>query len=223
MTGNFGRANDGSVMIVVAALVLGAAPAPALAPAKLAGRYEIHQMEMGGGLELKRDGHFRYALSYGAVDEEGQGTWTFDGRAIHLTSNPMPKEPSFELVRDTPAPKCTLSVSVDWGRFSWSSPPDVLVTYEDSPRELHFLQPDEGGTLHPANCAVASMLPIVPMFDVPGEPLKLASTSGHQLLLRFLPNDLGRTAFRGEPLKIDGSALVMQRYDAEIRFIRVRP
>ena len=64
MTGNFGRANDGSVMIVAAALALGAAPAPALSPAKLAGFYEIHQMEMAGGLELKRDGHFRYALFY---------------------------------------------------------------------------------------------------------------------------------------------------------------
>ena len=197
--------------------------AAALPQSSFAGVYEIHQMEMGGGLELNRNGHFRYALTYGAVDEEGEGDWAFDGKVIRLTSNPMPKEPSFEVVRDAPAPKCTLSVSVDWGRFSWSSPPDALVAYEDSPRELHFLQADESGNFHPDNCAVASLLPIVPMFDMPGEPLKLASTSGHKLSLRFVPNDLGRAAFRGEPLKVDGSALVMERYDAEIRFIRVRP
>jgi hypothetical protein len=188
-----------------------------------AGLYEIRQMEMGGGLELKADGHFRYALTYGAVDEEGEGDWTSDGKTIRLTSNPMPKQPSFELLSDAPAEKCTLSLSVDWGRFSWSSAPDILVTYEGSPKELHFLQADEKGSVQLPNCAVSSVLPIVPMFDIPGAPLPLASTSGHKLSLRFVPNDLGHVAFRGEPLKIDGSALVMHRFDAEIRFIRVRP
>lgn len=67
------------------------------------------------------------------------------------------------------------------------------------------------------------IMPIVPMFDIPGEPLKLSPGTGHKLSLRFRPNDLGRVAFRGEPLKIDGSSLLMQRYDREIRFVRVRP
>lgn len=207
--------------VALAALLIAAAPAPS--KATLAGVYEIHQMEIGGGLELKRDGRFRYAFTYGAVDEEAAGTWTSDGMSVHLTSEPMPKQPSFELVSDTPAAACTLSLTVDWGRFNWSSPPDALVTYDGTPTELHFLQADEQGMLHPDNCAVASVVPIVPMFDIPGEPLKVAPASGHKLLLRFAPNDLGHVAFRGEPLKIDGSGLLMERYDAEIRFVRVRP
>ena len=82
-----------------AALLLVAAPAPTTSPV---GMYETHQMEVAAGLELKPDHHFRYALSYGAVDEEGAGDWTFDGKTVHLTSNPMPKAPSFELVRRRP-------------------------------------------------------------------------------------------------------------------------
>ena len=58
--------------------------------ASLAGIYEIHQMEMGGGLELRADGHFRYAFTYGAVDEESEGDWASDGKAVRLTSRPMP-------------------------------------------------------------------------------------------------------------------------------------
>ena len=197
--------------------------AAAAAPASVAGLYQSQQMEVGAALELRKDGHFRYQLSYGAIDEEGEGNWTFDGKTVRLTSNPMPKEPTFELVSDTPAPKCTLTLSVDWGRFNWSSPPDVLVTYQGSPEELHFLQTDEEGAVHPPKCPVASVLPLVPMFRVPGEPLKVTAGAGHKLSLRFVPNDLGRPAFRGEPLKIDGSTLVMERYDSEIRFIRVRP
>src|SRR6185369_2337481 len=108
-------------------VVAAATPSPA-------GTYQIHQMEMAGGLELQPGGHFRYAFTYGAVDEEAEGDWSFDGKAVHLTSKPMPNEPTFDLVRDTPAPKCTLSLSIDWGKFSWSSAPDVLVAYADAPR-----------------------------------------------------------------------------------------
>jgi len=193
------------------------------APASIAGNYEIHQMEMAGGLELHANGHFRYAFSYGAVDEEAEGDWAFDGSAVHLTSKPMPTEPTFDLVKDTPAPKCTLSLSVEWGKFGWSSAPDVLVTYEGSPTDLHFAQADEKGTVHLDKCAVTSVFPLVPMFGTPGEPLKLSPATGHRLSLRFVPNDLGHVAFRDEPLKVDGTGLVWERYDAEIRFLRVRP
>jgi hypothetical protein len=201
------------------ALLLAAAPLQS----PLAGVYEIRRMEMAGGLELRADGHFRYAFTYGALDEESEGEWTSDGRTVRLTSKPMPNEPTFDLVTDFPAPKCTLSISVDWGRFGWSSPPNVLVTYEGAPSERHFLQADEDGALHPGNCAVTSVLPIVPIFDIPGAPLKVSPASGHILSLRFRPNDLGHVAFRGEPLKVDRSSLVMERYDAEIRFLRLRP
>ena len=188
-----------------------------------AGRYEIHQMEMAGGLELKANGHFRYAFTYGAVDEEAEGDWTFDGAVVHLTSRPMPKEPTFDLVRDTPAPKCTLSISVGWGKFGWSSAPDVLIAYQNSPKELHPSQADESGAFHLDNCAVTTIIPLVPMFGVPSEPLNLSPATGHKLTLRFVPNELGHIAFRAEPLKLDGSTLVWERYDAEIRFLRVRP
>jgi hypothetical protein len=47
--------------------------APAETQAELAGRYEIRQMEMAGGLELQPNGRFRYALEYGAASERGEG------------------------------------------------------------------------------------------------------------------------------------------------------
>lgn len=198
------------------ALLLAAAPSPA-------GLYQTQQMEIGGALELQPNGHFRYELSYGAIDEAAEGSWTSDGKMVRLTSKPMPTEPTFAVVKDSSAPKCTLAISVDWGRFGWSSPPDALVTYPDTPAELHFLQADERGALHPERCPVDSLMPLVPMFGTPGAPIKLSPSTGHNLSLRFIPNDLGHAAFRNEPLKIDGSALVMERYDAEIRFLGRRP
>jgi hypothetical protein len=77
-------------MAVLAAISLGLAQVAA-APG-IAGLYETRQMEVAAALELQRNGHFRYALDYGAVSERGDGDWTFDGTNVRLTSNPMPPE-----------------------------------------------------------------------------------------------------------------------------------
>jgi hypothetical protein len=208
--------------MLIAALVAPAAAAQPH-PASMAGFYQIRTMEVGGGLELRKDGHFRYELEYGALDEASEGTWAVKDGNVLLTSSPMPKQPTFDVVSDQAAPKCTLKLSVDWSKLNWSSPPDALVTYERDPKELHLLEADENGDLHPEDCAVTMIMPLVPMYHVPGEPIKLSPASGHRLSLRFEPNDLGHPAFDGERLKINGSTLVMERYDAEIRFVRVRP
>lgn len=74
--------------LLAVALLLLAAGSPA--EEKVAGLYVINQMEMGGGLELRPDGRFRYALDYGAVSEEAEGVWTVDDGTVRLTTEPMP-------------------------------------------------------------------------------------------------------------------------------------
>src|SRR4051812_38050191 len=104
-------------MIVPAALVLLAAAASATTSP--AGMYQSHQMEVAAGLELRKDGHFRYALEYGAVSETGEGEWRAEGRTVRLTSKPMPRAPSFELVRDEPAAKGELYMTLEDPGFEW--------------------------------------------------------------------------------------------------------
>ena len=72
--------------------ILFALPGIALAKSvpDAAGLYEINQMEMAGGLELRPDGRFRYAFDYGAVSEESEGRWTFEDGTVMLTTDPMP-------------------------------------------------------------------------------------------------------------------------------------
>ncbi len=48
--------------------------------------YDGHQMEIAAALELTDNGRFRYALSYGALDEEAQGRWRFDDGNVRLTT-----------------------------------------------------------------------------------------------------------------------------------------
>ena len=76
--------------MMLAALLLSAVPtSPANA---FAGFYRSNQMEIGAALELQPGGHFRYALDYGAVSEGAEGDWTFDGRAVRLTTRPAAVE-----------------------------------------------------------------------------------------------------------------------------------
>ena len=79
------------IRLAAGAAMLLAAPVCATAEApRQAGLYEINQMEMAGGLELRPDGRFRYAFDYGAVSEVSEGKWAVEGGTVLLTTDPMP-------------------------------------------------------------------------------------------------------------------------------------
>lgn len=207
-------------MIGVAALLLLAAPAHATASP--VGLYQIRQMEVAGGLELKGDGHFRYALSYGAVDEEGEGDWAFDGKTIRLTSNPMPKAPSFQLVRDDPAPKGELFMSLEDPGFEWGHPLDAIAA-DAAKRGFGIAADDSGRVDLTGKPPVVAVAPRMPVYGPTGDIFPLSADRGHRLLFRFHANDLGKARFDGEPLQRNGSDLLLERYDTSIRFVKVRP
>jgi hypothetical protein len=77
-----------------------AAATRASTPACLAGRYDGGQMELAAALELESGGRFRFALSYGALDELAQGTWRFAEGQVRLT--PTSQVPGTANLADTP-------------------------------------------------------------------------------------------------------------------------
>src|SRR5881628_2898094 len=85
----------------------------AAAPTGVTGLYQAQQMEVGAALELKKNHHFRYQLDYGAVSEQAEGDWSFDGKIVRLTTLPAPRQPSFELVRDDPAPAGDITLTLE--------------------------------------------------------------------------------------------------------------
>jgi hypothetical protein len=206
------------VLAAAVALLLATAP-PSSA---VVGTYEIHQMEMGGGLELRADGHFRYALTYGAMDEEAEGDWTFDGKTVRLNSNPMPKAPEFTLVRDDPAPKGEVWLSVQKAGFGWDGGIEAIASAAGL-SEKGLVRADSDGRVDSGGRVLTSIDPLVPVYGTPAGHFLLSPERGHRLLLQFHANDLGKAAFHGEPLELKEGALIMARYDSEIRFLRARP
>ena len=202
-------------MIAAAALLL--APTPTLA-----GLYQAHQIEVGAALELKADGHFRYQLDYGAVSEHAEGDWSFDGQTVRLTTRPAPKPPSFELVRDDPAPGGEVAMSLEPPGFGEGYRLDAIGT-DAATGETGRVTSDEQGRVEAGRHKLSAIDPLVPVYGIVGGHFSLSGDRGHRLLLRFHANDLGTAAFDGEPLSLTDGGLILNRYESEIRFIRVRP
>jgi hypothetical protein len=208
-----------TLVIAVAGL---AATSAALSSPSPAGMYQTQQMEVAAGLELRQDGHFRYALSYGAVDEEGEGDWSFDGKTVWLTSKPMPKAPSFELVRDDPAPKGELYLTLEDPGFEWGHPLEAIAT-TDSKTGFEISADDSGKVDLSGKAPVRALAPEMPVYGPTGEIFQLSTDRGHRLLFRFHANDLGKARFEKEPLERKGADLMLQRYDTVFRFVKIRP
>jgi hypothetical protein len=193
------------------------AAAPAGTPAELAGHYEIRQMEMAGGLELQPNGHFLYALEYGAASERGEGDWTVSGNSVLLTSNPRPNAPDFELVKDEPAAAGELYVTLEPPGFGdWTGRLDLLVTIAGMNDPVP-MEAGEDGRVPLDGMVATAIRPLVPIYGIAGREIPLTH-GGHRLLVRFHANDLGTALFDKESLAIEGGALLMRRYEAVIRF-----
>jgi hypothetical protein len=134
----------------------------------------------------------------------------------------MPKAPSFEIVRDDPAPPGELWVQFENPGFDWGGPLEMLVTVKGV-NALVRTEPDDRGRVDIGQREVLAVQPIVPVYEQFGPPLKLTPGRGHRLTIRFLRNDLGQARFLNEPVVIDGDGLVIERYETPIRFKRVGP
>ena len=100
-----------SVALFLVIAATGSGPAAAQS-GSFAGVYDGGQMEIAAALELKPDGRFNYALSYGALDEEAAGRWTASGDRVLLSSNPV-VAPRLFLVSRARGPEGMLQLSLD--------------------------------------------------------------------------------------------------------------
>ena len=193
-----------------------------LAPAvSVAGLYQSQQMEVGAALELQQNGHFRYQLDYGAVSEHAEGDWTFDGKSVLLTTKPAPRQPSLELVRDDPAPIGQISMTLEPPGFGQGYRLDAIAT--DTAGQTGRVTTNDQGFVEAGSHKLSEIDPLIPVYDTVAGHIPLSQDRGHKLLLRFHANDLGTAAFEAEKLALTERGLVLNRYESEIRFIRVRP
>ena len=204
-------------------LLCAAQTAPAVTRESLAGMYDGHQMEVGAQLLLKPDGHFEYELAYGALDEEGKGTWEFRDGAVFLTSVPAVVPPRFVVVSDTPEPKGGLWIKLV-KPLSTDSRQRVYLIYGPGEEADMSEVGDDGHVPIPAGKKPTAILPEIPVYPVQTKPIPLTGTGGHRFVLKFEPNDIGKADFNKTRLEIKDGVLVMTRRDLglQLEFKRQR-
>ena len=191
-------------------------------PAALVGQYDGGQMEVAAGLELSADGRFRYALSYGVLDEQAAGSWHADGRRVLLDSDPV-KPPHFSFIGQAAAAAGVVRVSLAVPEGMDPQYFRAVVLLDDGTSVGGQLGGDGlalplGTGRRPASVTIA-----LPIFDLVSDPIPVDSAQGFDLSIRFEPNDLGKVDFRSTVLEQQGGDLTLARHDRLIRFRRARP
>ena len=199
-----------------------AQPAAAVTRDSLAGDYDGHQMEVGAELVLLPNGHFRYELAYGALDESASGTWAFKDGAVLLTTVPAVVPPHFAVVSDNPYPRGGLWITLSSGPVVDGLSQRVFLLYSDAPPSndnppsIAEVAAD-GHVPLPGNRmprAIILEIPVIPVID---KPIPLMGTGGHHLTVRFEPHDIGKADFRAQRLAIQDGTLVMTRPELELQ------
>ena len=85
---------------------------------------------MGAELVLKADGRFQYGLSYGALDEQAEGSWVVDHGTVVLTSDHV-TPPRFTIVAQKVGPAKELRIAIDVPQGMNPQYFDVAVTFAD--------------------------------------------------------------------------------------------
>jgi hypothetical protein len=203
------------IVSMLAAAALGTAAAQ---PPPYSGMYDGSRMEMAVGLELQPDGHFRYGMSYGALDEGAEGVWSLRDGRIYLTSDPV-TAPQIALEGEQDGPAGTIRILLDSPDLT---PQLFEAAFTGGDGGVNAEQLGEEGLELPIEGeGPVSVRLVLPMFDVAGPPVALAGTGGRTLRFRFDANDLGKVAFSATPVTPEEGGLVLERHGQSIHFRRV--
>lgn len=201
----------------LAALLLAAA-----APAPVAGLYELSGVrEAAGGLELRADGSFRYALTYGALDEQAEGRWRQEGARILLTTVPTPRPPAFTRAAAEPGDPASFELLIENPAGQPIDNIEVLVMLADGTE--HRAQSQRDWLQAPLDAAhrPVSVRFRIPVFDVESPVLPLEIDRFHRYRFRLDPGDLGVRNFRDWPLEVKGDLLQPEGARADEGFRRI--
>jgi hypothetical protein len=178
------------------------------------------------GLELGSDGHFRWFLSAGALDEEADGHWTRDGALIRLFTEPKPRAPTLTLATASPEGKD------DAALFLFVAGPngaadDNGIAGVDFHIEFDHGDPVEGYTQY-YGWSLGSTDGRVPLWVRLVEPIngiesaRIAIPPGTKSL-RFLlqPNDMGVVDFDGAEVHVERDRLTLAHRMGLLHYARV--
>jgi hypothetical protein len=177
------------------------------APASVAGDYMLVGVrEAAGGLQLGADGRFRYAFTYGALDEQAEGRWRREGDRILLTTDPTPQPPDWSLLSAEPGEPGQFALILEGpnGRPIPNIEVEVRMTdgsVEKGTTQAEWLEAELDGR------TPAAVRFHIPVFDVASPAFPIEAAKAGRYRFRLDPRDLGVRDFRDWPLEVKGDLL----------------
>jgi hypothetical protein len=176
------------------------------------GRYRLAAgPDVASELVLRADGSFEYFLMAGSLDEQAKGTWTADGKSLHLTTIPKPKPAVFSLravAKTTEAPLELHVVGVQGGGIAAV---DFRVGFDSGDPVEDYTQ-NYGWTLSPIEKRVPKWVEFevaIYQFRSPRFPIDVGK--GNVLTYLLTPNDIGTIDFGAMQIDIEPARLVVHR------------
>jgi len=186
----------------------------------LAGLYDGSQLELVAYLGLAPEGRFRFALSTGALDLEGEGTWEQDGGCAILQSEPFEK-PRFELARSEPLAPGRLELSLTVAGGGDPQYFDYALTFPDGTSDGGQMR-EEGILLEysPGEAPERAAI-LFPLFNLSSDPVAIPRGEGRRLSFSFESNDLTMVEFAGTRACLEDGELILPVWDEPLPMRRV--
>ncbi|WP_374396425.1 hypothetical protein [Sphingopyxis sp.] len=203
------------------AIALLAAPALAQDNA-FVGEYSIAEgPDVGGGLLIRDDGRFQYALAAGALDERAEGRWEAKGDAICLTTEPKPVPPAFEKGTPIAVEGAIPTLLVTWPNGEGIPGVDFRIGFDSGDPAEGYTQ-YYGWTMPEDDKRAPRWIEVSePIHGISAPRFELTEADGGKLRLTLIPNDIGVVDMENACLEKTDRGVVLHRKEGDIRFVRM--
>jgi hypothetical protein len=175
--------------------------------------------DTASGLEIGKDGTFRYFLSEGALDEGAEGRWTCDKGVLRLTTAPAPKPAEFRLDKVTEGEEAPFSLIVTWPNGQGVAAVDFQIGFESGEPVTGYTQ-DDGWDRDFEDRVPKTVQFAEPFFGTVSPVFPVPSRRGIRLHVVLEPNDMGVAAFKDTLATMQDGKLVLQWRGRAIPYAR---
>lgn len=208
---------------IAATLLLMLTSTPGLAADEAAGLYRAAEgPELASRLQLEANGHFRYELAYGALDERAEGSWRRENGTVLLFTEPRPKPPEF-IARDIAAlGNGPLKLTVSWPNGEGIAGVDFRIGFDSGEPATGYTQ-YYGWTLNPSDKRHPLWVELYePIHGIGPKRFPVPDPGTKILSFTLVPNDIGVVDFQGTKVTLDSDKLVLHHKNGDLRYARVK-